>query len=311
MFDRVVVVDWSASSTPTTGRDSIWIAVVDAGATDPIARNVSTRHEAERFLVDLVEESGAHRTLIGVDFSLGYPSGTAAALGLTGTPWRAMWGYLDCSIDDDDRNRNNRFGLAAAMNAALGGGPGPFWGCPPSAATATLTATKPSMPAGLAEWRTVEARLRSAGLRPFSAWQLLGAGSVGSQSLVGVPVMARLRRRFDQRVHVWPFTTGLQAPDVARGDVVVAEVWPSMRPIDVVDGRVRDRAQVEATSRWLRDLAGAGRLRDLFAPSCDPAWAAAVVDEEGWVLGVDAPTGTGDPPPTVAAVGPARTAGGD
>jgi hypothetical protein len=27
MFDRFVVVDWSASSTPKLGRDSIWIGV--------------------------------------------------------------------------------------------------------------------------------------------------------------------------------------------------------------------------------------------------------------------------------------------
>jgi hypothetical protein len=297
MFDRIVIVDWSANSTPKRGRDSIWIAVLDrrdAGSPVPMAHNLATRHEAERFVAALIDEAGSRRTLIGVDFSLGYPSGTAAGLGLAGRPWSAMWEFLERTIDDDHRNRNNRFVVAAAMNAALTGGPGPFWGCPPAAATPTLSGTKPPKPprsAGLAEWRLVEDRLRESGWRPFSVWQLLGAGSVGSQSLVGVPVVARLGRRYGDRVQVWPFTTGVQAPEVAPGEVVVAEVWPSMLPTSAVAGRERDRVQVEATSRWLHDLDRAGQLGAAFAPRLDEASISTVVDEEGWVLGVDAELG--------------------
>ncbi|HYN33120.1 MAG TPA: hypothetical protein VES40_10890, partial [Ilumatobacteraceae bacterium] len=201
MFDRFVVVDWSANSTAKRGRDSIWIAVRDhVGAT---VSNPSTRAEAERMLVE--ELAGDARVLLGVDFSLGYPNGTAAALGLAGAPWEALSAELSRTVTDDDRNRNNRFVVASQLNARFGAGPGPFWGCPPSAATDALSTTKP--PSGpLAEWRTVESVLRREGHRPFSSWQLLGAGAVGSQSLLGIPMIVRLRERFGGRLSVWPFS---------------------------------------------------------------------------------------------------------
>ncbi|MGA9275979.1 MAG: hypothetical protein WBV89_03435, partial [Ilumatobacter sp.] len=81
MFDRIVVIDWSASSRPVLGRDSIWIGVAVPGAGEVVTSNPPTRAAASRELEELCRRPG--RTLLGADFSLGYPSGTAAALGLT------------------------------------------------------------------------------------------------------------------------------------------------------------------------------------------------------------------------------------
>ena len=83
--------------------------------------NLPTRADAIEFLVDLVESGRDATTLIGVDFSLGYPAGTAAALGLTGVGWSAMWQLLVDRIRDDDRNVNNRFAVAAELNRQLTG----------------------------------------------------------------------------------------------------------------------------------------------------------------------------------------------
>lgn len=285
MFDRYVVVDWSASSTPKLGRDSIWIAVYDqTGAAS--STNVATRDAAEAALVDIFSSDPTSTTLVGVDFSLGYPLGTAAALGLAGTPWWAMWEMLADRIGDDDRNRNNRFAVAAGLNAELTGGASPFWGCPPSAAGVHLTTTKPSTVGPLAQFRAVEALLRGQGRRPFTSWQLLGAGAVGSQSLLGIPRLHALSRRFGERVQVWPFTTGLQPPVLDDGVIVVAEVWPSMLDVDDAAGAVRDAAQVDATARWLAAADAGGRLDALFCPGLEPEMSAAAVGEEGWVLGV-------------------------
>jgi hypothetical protein len=88
MFDRFVVVDWSANSTPKLGRDSIWVALLDGAGTTSVT-NLPTRHEAEEFLGHLFESEPTLTTLVGVDFSLGYPAGTATALGVDGTPWGA------------------------------------------------------------------------------------------------------------------------------------------------------------------------------------------------------------------------------
>lgn len=229
---------------------------------------------------------GGSTTLLGVDVVLGYPTGTAAALGLPSPPWSSMWARLETSIVDDERNVNNRFVVASRLNEELGGGPGPFWGCPPSAATATLTPTRPQWEGAVATWRLVEQQLRDAGHRPFSAWQLLGAGSVGSQSLVAIPVLERLRRRWPDRVEVWPFTTGLRSPALAPGSVVIAEIWPSLADVPTTGHHVRDARQVVAVARWLAELDRAGGLEAAFRPPLPAAAAKMVVDEEGWVLGV-------------------------
>jgi precorrin-8X/cobalt-precorrin-8 methylmutase len=285
MFDRYIVVDWSANATPKLGRDSIWIAVHDRTGQVSVT-NVATRRSAEAFLIAVFDADPALTTLVGVDFSLGYPAGTAAALGLSGTPWSAMWAMLADRICDDDRNSNNRFVVAAGLNEQLTGAASPFWGCPRSVAGEHLATTKPSTTHGLAPFRRVEEALRAQGRRPFSSWQLLGAGAVGSQSLVGIPVLDRLRHRYGDRLEVWPFTTRLEPPLTAAGVITVAEVWPSMHEFDEIDGVVRDAAQVTATARWLAASDSAGTLRALFSPPLSSGAAASAVTEEGWVLGV-------------------------
>lgn len=284
MFDRFVVVDWSANSTPKLGRDSIWIAHRVAGNTS--VTNVPTRREAEAFLGHLLETDPTLSTLVGVDFSLGYPAGTAEALGVHGTPWSAMWSLLTERVTDDDRNANNRFAVAAEFNRRLTGTASPFWGCPPSSAGRYLTTTKPLDAAPLAPFRATEEVLRGQGRRPFSSFQLLGAGSVGSQSLLGVPMLERLRARFGERVHVWPFTTGLRSPDLDEGAIVVVEVWPSMRDLGDHGETVRDAAQVSAVANWLADTDAAEGLGALFAPPLPSAVERVAIGEEGWVLGV-------------------------
>jgi precorrin-8X/cobalt-precorrin-8 methylmutase len=284
VFDRYVVVDWSANSSPKLGRDSIWIAVHDRDGSNSVT-NLATRAAAEVFLVELFESDTTSTTLVGVDFSLGYPQGTAAALGLTGPPWQAMWDVIAEHVTDDDRNANNRFGVAAAFNRTLTGGPAPFWGCPPSRVAPTLAPTKPRPGGAFAEWRTVEIQLRADGHRPFSSWQLYGAGAVGSQSLLGIPTIARLRDRLGERVDVWPFTTGLASPTLDHGAVVVAEVWPSMLTLERVD-TVRDAAQVDTTARWLAETDRRGDLESLFSPELAPEVSAPAIAEEGWVFGV-------------------------
>ena len=55
MFDRFVVVDWSANSTPKLGRDSIWVAQTSMRPGTTSVTNLPTRRQAEAFLGDLLE----------------------------------------------------------------------------------------------------------------------------------------------------------------------------------------------------------------------------------------------------------------
>jgi len=303
LFDLYVVVDWSASSTPKRGADSIWTHVTERSQGHPVAVqepvNHPTRADAREYLVQLLTVRPHQRILVGFDMPYGYPSGFAEAAGLPGSPaWAAAWQHLVVQIDDAPDNANNRFRVASDLNAAISDGPGPFWGTTSeSHVTPTLARTKaPGFPHEhlaehrLAEHRLAEQALRSAGLRPASVWQLAGAGSVGSQTLMGVPVVHALRHHpsLKQRSAIWPFETGL-APDPTHGKlnaIVHAEIWPSWlgRP-DATRHAVKDAAQVIALSEHLAALDDRGELSPLFAPALDDDTAKVVVEEEGWIVG--------------------------
>jgi hypothetical protein len=233
-------------------------------------------------LHDLLDRHSRRRVLLGVDFPLGYPAGFAEAAGLVGdVPWRATWQHLATHLTDDERNRNNRWQIAAELNERMG--ELRFWGCPPRHSGPHLTTRRPAGPAARTVRRT-EAALRShTGRPPFTVWQLLGAGSVGSQALTGIPVLQRLLAR--DRVTVWPLHTGLTAdPCGGRPDsVVLAEVWPSTVPPAAV--LPKDRGQVVALAEHFARLDGTGALAAAFRPMVPPDAVHSVLTEEGWVLG--------------------------
>ncbi len=273
-FDTIVVVDWSASATPSPpapSADAIWIAVTRDGA--EASSYHRTRADAEAALTTLLDAEAAagRRVLAGFDFPFGYPEGFAARL--TGTPGApAVWRWLEDHITDGPANRNDRFHLAAAINAGFGGC-GPFWGRPRSLPLAGLTERKAvDYPAlGLSERRRVEMLVP----RAQPVWKLFTTGSVGGQALTGLPMISRLARR--QGARVWPFAD-------PTGPLVLAEVYPSLIDAAVAaDGghRVKDERQVRLLARALRLLSRSGGLARLLA--CVPDWPGRT--DEGWILG--------------------------
>ena len=92
----------------------IWIGSADAAGVE--TSYFRTRTAAETALTQAILEPKG-RLLIGFDFPMGYPTGFAARL--TGTPQaRAVWRWLAARISDGPKNANNRFEVAAAINAA-------------------------------------------------------------------------------------------------------------------------------------------------------------------------------------------------
>src|SRR4029077_14391806 len=75
-------------------------------------------------------------------------------------------------------------------------------------------------------------------------------------------------------------------PPLRPGQVVVAEIWPTLVTGTGATGPVRDARQVADVATWLRGLDRRGELRGLFEPDVAAARRSAVIDEEGWVLGV-------------------------
>jgi precorrin-8X/cobalt-precorrin-8 methylmutase len=290
MFDRFVTVDWSASNTPKLGKDSIWVCDMPAIGSAR-AWNLPTRLAAEAHVRDLLVRAVGRdeRVLVGFDFPYGYPVGFAAALGLPGTPWRAVWDFLASNVTDDRRtNANNRFDVASMINAALSRPV--FWGRPPSMTHLSALSPKKDRvsyqssgdPAGLEEWRLVERVLRGRGSHPQQVWKLLGAGSVGSQALTGIPVVARLRDdpKLRDVSQVWPFEVA--APDLPTGSpaIIHAEIWPRLASFAVASGQVQDEAQVLAQAEEYRSKDRSGELARLFAAAQFPT-----ARDEGWILG--------------------------
>jgi precorrin-8X/cobalt-precorrin-8 methylmutase len=288
MFDAFVMVDWSAATVPRTGRDSIWICwhAKDGEKLE----NPPTRHAAKSILGDWLATAvqRGERVLIGFDFPFGYPSGFAARLGLSGPPWRAVWDEIAGLLHDSEENGNNRFEIAAEFNRRVSNGCFPFWGRPPGFDTPFLGPKhhRAHESGGLAERRLVDLHIPSA--QP--CWKLLGTGSVGGQALTGIPVVRALRDdpRWIDRVRIWPFETGLRAPE--EGAAVIAEVYPSLWAVSPAAGETKDAAQVRSVARFFAASDGSGELAALFAgdPSLTPEQRFRVETEEAWTLGVTA-----------------------
>lgn len=285
LFDRYVIVDWSANSKPKTGADSIWIGAASQPHVAPWkTENPSTRAAAEGSLSESLtaDIAAGLRVLVGFDFPLGYPAGCGEALSPEiGPPWRVVWQTLRDEIRDDERNHNNRFEVAARLNRRLGFGSGPFWGLPNNRMLDGIAATKGAAH-GLRHYRHTECRVRGV----QEVWKLWGNGSVGSQALLGIPRVEALRRKLNGHAQVWPFDHGF-ALFTARPSVVFAEIWPGIIPLESRSG-VKDQVQVESLAAHFMKLDEDGHVARLFArPSnLSDREEAECVSAEGWILGV-------------------------
>ncbi|MBM9593326.1 molybdopterin-binding protein [Roseitranquillus sediminis] len=274
-FDTILVVDWSARAVPSPAApspDSVWIGCVEAqGMTSAYHR---TRGEAEAALHERVDALVAadRRSLLCLDFAFGYPAPFAQRL--TGHAHAfAVWDWLEAQIVDGPDNANNRYEVADAMNAQFPG-QGPFWGHPQGRTYAHLTMRDARSGHGVADEKRLTERLADG--HPQSPFKLAGAGAVGGQTLTGLPMLARLRRRYEARLGVWPFED-----HALDRQIVLAEVWPSLLAVTPGEGEVRDDIQVRALAAALDRMQQEGSLDAAFAAAHGDA-----LHEEGWILGV-------------------------
>ena len=291
LFNAYVMVGWSAGSKPATGKDSVWIGVLKPDARFRLqfeAHNPATRDEALVLLTKIIGDLNRlrQRVLIGFDFALGYPQGTAAALKLKRPDWRGLWDFLGARVSDKPNNVNSRFNDAAQMNRLMTDQPWPFWGCPPRDAQRTLTATKPTYdPAGLPPLH----RRTEAGLKTKPLWQLYGAGTVGGEAILGIPRARALLNSLGDEAKVWPFQTGwtaLKEADVADLKALIVEVNPALVEVRQETGEIPDRAKVRGLAEHFARLDDAGKLGAAFAQSKGgPDDVGPVENEEGWILG--------------------------
>jgi len=296
LFDAYLIVDWSASSAPKTGRDSIWWCLVQTDKGAPQVRKVNNPDTREQAVCEIREvmlrfAQSNLSLLVGFDFAYGYPKGFAQLIASTpDAPWLALWRELAKRVEDQTDNRNNRFQVAAELNRMISGRAAPFWGCPRAQCSVHLGMTRPREHTGpsLPEFRIAERKVRA-----HSTWKLFYPGSVGSQVLVGLPRVFALRTDPDlARVScIWPFETGLNALDRAvlgTKRIVHAEIYPSILPVKADRNEVLDQAQVRGLALHFAGLDQEERLARLFAGDTRlrQDQRRLVESEEGWILGV-------------------------
>lgn len=312
LFDRYWVLDWSARSRPSPAHpcaDAIWIADANRAGQEVKTQYFRTRHQAfqhlQQSLTAIGRSKDRQRVFLGVDFSLGAPAGWSDLLGLQGPGalWQRWWQEARQRIEDHPDQSNNRFQVAAHWNAVASGGqsPGPFWGRPQRLDLPNLPARSPTFPflslqgRSVARKRIVENRLPAT----QELWKLMGVGSVGSQSLLGLGMCHRFRFEspFRDAIGIWPMETGfLTTPSSDWPQIVLAEVWPGIakqqvsRWQDEHPESIVDQAQVAALALRLRDLDRKQRLLDWLAPPSDltSQQMEKVLQEEGWIAGANA-----------------------
>jgi len=285
MFDLIIMVDWSAASAPGPVRpsqDRCWIAW---------ATNYS-RSEPEYFRTRAACMARIHELLVshsgtacvGFDFPFGYPAGSGLGGGRTAAA------HIALDLTSDEFDKNNRFEVAAKLNAEISDGAGPFWGCPAKSETNYLTAKKPAFTHDeFTEWRIVEKFLRDKKKKHSisTVWKLYTTGSVGSQTLTGLKELINLARQTDiaHRVKFWPFETNWEAD---LNGIILTEIWPSLNGHASYNHPIKDARQVLACRDWLVEKIEAGEGANAFST---PDWLTPMDEkkcrlEEGWILGV-------------------------
>lgn len=274
-FDTVLAVDWSAAKRKPqrASKDAIWLGVARSGTAEQQIY-CRSRQEAEvwisRFLED--EKAAGRRVLAAFDFPFGYPRGFARRITGSDDPF-ALWQWLEERIEDADDGSNNRFDVASEINRLFSGA-GPFWGKPDAARWPDIPYRKAGITyEDLAERRSADLAAKAAS----SCFQLFFNPTVGSQVLMGLPVLQRLRLLHGAAV--WPFEK------VETAQIVFAEVWPGLiepavKAAMAVAGpeEIRDRVQMRLLSQALSRLP-AEELAGMLAAAPEDA------QEEAWILG--------------------------
>ncbi len=270
-FDTIAIVDWSAGKRapqrPT--KDAIWIGVVRSGVEqEPVY--CRSRIEAETWLCAFIESEAeaGRRVLIGFDFPFGYPSGFVRQVTGSDDPL-VFWDWLAARITDTEAGENNRFDIASELNR-LFDGPGPFWGKPSQDGWPDVPYRKAGIAYDIcAERRACDLKAKASS----SCFQLFFNPTVGSQALMGLPMLARLRRRAG--VAVWPFQ------DRTKAQTLLVEIWPGLieRAVKEADkDEIRDAAQVRLLAGALARMPPE-QLEAMLADTGPEA------REEAWILG--------------------------
>jgi hypothetical protein len=196
MVQRVVGIDWSGRVDAAGQRRHIWAGIWTEGERGEVSVRLEagrTRAEIAEWLIELAKETP--RMVVGFDFCFSYPAWFVRDEHGAGSGpefWKRV-------VDD---GHGERWLMRGAEDRR-------FWGKPhkrPAEFSGEnlhrmLRATDIDCKL-VAEIPESERQARVKGITPKSVFQIGGAGSVGTASLRGFPVLLRLR---EAGFRVWPF----------------------------------------------------------------------------------------------------------
>ena len=200
---RCIAVDWSGAEAEPDQLAHVWVAVAAAGHLMRL-RNGLTRDEVINLLATEIVAGGP--LVIGLDFAFSFPQWYLTRHNLNGA--HELWDLA--AIQGDDW---------------LSGETWPFWGKDKSSFQKRPKTLVPKL-----EFRQTDLERKIGSRKPKSVFQINGAGSVGAQTIRGLPGLTRLRRA---GAAVWPF----DVPDPDRP--IVIELYPR-----VLYGRVNNSGGV-------------------------------------------------------------------
>jgi len=215
---QVVAIDWSGAESKVAQRRGIQAAVchVDSGAVEVTGSRL--RAEIEAYLLGLsnapVNAPAGSSIVVGLDFSFSYPAWFLRELGC-GSVF-ALWQMVAREGERWLREPHSHF-----WGRRKGSGP-------------PLSHRAP----GWLGYRACEGALGGKRL-PASSFQIGGAGAVGTGTLRGMPMLARLRAA---GWSVWPF-------DVPRLPMLV-EIYPRVLTGPVVKSSAAARTEYLAQPRF-------------------------------------------------------------
>lgn len=201
-------------------------------------------------------------TIIGMDFSFGFPVGTMRQV-FQASSWIEMAAIIRKLVDTQGTAR----AVAEAINARPEyAGQGPF------RTNATRNAFRFHLDSGIPYYRTVENYVPQA----ISGWYLGSGATVGYSIITGIAALGQL---IDARkgglcdFAVWPFE------EIVPGKHVLAEVYPAIwpKPVQLI-GSEHERDAI-------RIAEGLASLK-LAAFTLPGSAGSATIAEEGWILGV-------------------------
>lgn len=203
---RILAFDWSGASGRLTG---LWLAESRPGEPGLVRLEaMESRERAEREILDACDADPD--TVVGLDFSFSMPEWFVRQCGATSGP--EFWKVVEA--------QGERWLEACEP---------PFWGRPgrrqPRSDQPQLRRSEEEVAAMLAR-------------PPMSTFRVGGAGTVGTGSIRGMPMLARLRER---GLRIWPFDEGPRP--------AVVEIYPRLFIRSVVVANEESRL-AEFDTHW-------------------------------------------------------------